>query len=205
MPINPLFSVIIPAHNSAAYIAKGLNSIEQQTFRNFELIVVCDACDDETERIARCYTNRVHPTSYGLDGMARNVGIEAARGEWILFMDDDDWWMHRNAFQMLADQIAKRPDDLDVIFFGFFWQHFGFKTQTANGVYVACWSKCWKRTFIGDTRFPAKPFWSDVDFHHEMMGKVTTARALFLDECLYYYNYLRPGSISWRKEKGEIE
>ena len=49
----PFFSVIIPAHNSAEYIRKGLDSIKEQSFTDYELIVVCDACTDKTVHVAR--------------------------------------------------------------------------------------------------------------------------------------------------------
>ena len=71
---KPFFSVIIPAHNSQAYIRKGLESIRQQRFTDYELIIVCDACTDDTELVAKAYTDKVIVTEYGLDGMARNAG-----------------------------------------------------------------------------------------------------------------------------------
>lgn len=199
---KPFFSVIIPAHNAADYIAKGLNSIARQSFTDFELIVVCDRCEDETFSIAQEYADLIDVVDYGLDGLTRNRGIDLATGEWLLFMDDDDWWQRPDAFQVIADTIRANPDT-DVICFGFYWQTLGTRDQNANRRYIAVWNKAWRREFIGDTRFPPKPYWSDVDFHNAMMAK--EPRIHYLHEILYYYNYLRPGSISWRKEKGEIE
>ena len=54
-----MFSIIIPAHNAAEYIRKGLDSIKSQSYKDYELIVVCDACTDNTEAIAREYTDKV--------------------------------------------------------------------------------------------------------------------------------------------------
>ena len=201
---NPRFSVIIPAHNAAEYMRKGLDSIRGQSFRDYELIVVCDACDDETETIAREYTDQVIVTGYGLDGMARNAGIDAARGEYVLFMDDDDWWLNSFVLEKL-EAVAEAHSAADVVFFGFRWQGIGDRLQSPSQVFIAVWNKLWRRSFIGETRFPPKPYWSDVDFSREMMGKLRPDGAVFLPEVLYYYNYLRPGSISWRKEMGEIE
>ena len=50
---NPFFSVIVPMHNSAAFMRRGLDSIREQTFTDYELIIVCDACEDNTADIAR--------------------------------------------------------------------------------------------------------------------------------------------------------
>ena len=199
---NPRFSVIIPAYNAAEYIARGLNSIEQQTFRDFELIVVCDSCTDETASIARNYTDRVLTVDFHLDGLTRNAGIDAARGEYLLFMDDDDWWMHREAFRQISDALDANPGT-DVLCFGFYWKNVGNCFQNQHRKFYAVWNKAWRREFVAGTRFPDRPYWSDVDFFNAMFNK--QPRTSYLNEVLYYYNYLRPGSISWRKERGEIE
>ncbi len=90
----PKFSIIIPAHNSAKFIKKALDSVKIQTFKDYELIVVCDACTDKTAEIARKYTDKVIKVDFTNEGRTRNVGLDAAVGDWILWIDDDDWWMH---------------------------------------------------------------------------------------------------------------
>ena len=105
---KPLFSVIVPAHNAEEFIEKGLHSIKMQTFTDYELIVVCDRCTDRTAEIAAGYADKVLIRDFGLDGLARNAGIEAAEGEWLLFMDHDDWFLHEFVFQQIADAIKDR-------------------------------------------------------------------------------------------------
>lgn len=197
---KPFFSVIIPAHNSQQFIRKGLESIRNQSFKDFELIIVCDACTDDTELVAKAYTEKVIVTDYGLDGMARNTGIEAAEGQYLLFMDDDDWFLHEYVFQQLHDTLTEEPG-IDILLFSFIWKGRGYTSQ-AYGRRIAVWCKCWRREHIGDTRFPAVPHWSDVDFDNAMFAK--ESRIAVWDMPMYYYNYLREGSISWRKEMGEI-
>lgn len=196
---NPFFSVIIPAHNSAGWIRKGLESIRAQSWTNYELIVVCDACTDNTAEIAREYTDKVIVTDFGLDGMARNAGLDAATGDWVLFMDDDDWFLHEYVFHQLALTVGKHGED--VLQFAFIWKGRGY--TGVDRMYVAVWSKCWYREFIGKTRFSDRPYWSDVDFMKAMMAK--EPRIHRWDMPMYYYNYLRAGSISWRQKQGEIE
>ena len=200
---EPFFSVIVPAHNAAGFIGKCLDSVRQQTWTQYELIVVCDACTDDTAQICReKYHAKVIETNYGLDGLARNAGIDAAQGDWVLFLDHDDWWQHEYVLQMLADEISRKwVDDIDVIMFGFIWKGRNYIFQDHQR-YVAVWSKCWRRTFIGDTRFPATPYWSDVDFDKQMFAKNPIYDSF--NQILYYYNYLAPGSISLRAENGEI-
>lgn len=200
---EPFFSVIVPAHNAAGFIGKCLDSVRQQTWTQYELIVVCDACTDNTAQICReKYHAKVIETNFGLDGLARNAGIDAAQGDWILFLDHDDWWLHEYVMQMLADEISRKwVDDIDVIMFGFIWKGRNYIWQEHQR-YVAVWSKCWRRTFIGDTRFPATPYWSDVDFDKQMFAKNPIYDSF--NQIMYYYNYLAPGSISLRAENGEI-
>jgi glycosyltransferase involved in cell wall biosynthesis len=203
MSKKPFFSVIVPAHNAEDFIEKGLHSIKMQTFTDYELIVVCDNCTDKTAEIALGYADKTLIRNYGLDGLARNAGIEAAEGEWLLFMDHDDWWLHEYAFQMLAAFLEQRMGEpLDVVMFNFIWKGKGYCQQTRFRT-VAVWNKCWRREFIGDTRFPAKPYWSDVDFNRDMFDKMPIVTSM--DHALYYYNYLKEGSISWREKQGEIE
>ena len=109
---KPFFSVIVPAHNSAEFIWKGLQSIRAQTFKDYEMIVVCDNCTDNTQNIVSEYADKVIVTGHGHDGLARNAGIDAADGEWILFMDDDDWWLHEYAFQQIADMVGQHGENV---------------------------------------------------------------------------------------------
>ena len=113
------FSVIMPAHNAASYIRKALDSIKAQTFTDYELIVVCDACDDQTADIAREYTDRVIEVSNANAGLTRNVGLEAAQGEYLLFADDDDWWLHEFAFEIIHEALT----DEDLLCFAFIWKN----------------------------------------------------------------------------------
>lgn len=196
--MSPLFSVIVPAHNSSGYIRKGLDSIRAQSFPDYELIVICDACTDSTEEIAREYTDRVITITAHRDGLARNAGLDAARGQWVLFMDDDDWFLHEFVFAQLAEKLTGA--DFDVLFFGFVWR--GMDVISTNRRWPAVWSKCWRRSFIGATRFPATENWSDVEFDRSVMAR--NPRKKYWNMPLYYYNYMREGSISWKEAQKPV-
>ena len=193
---NPRFSVIVPAHNSSAFIRKGLDSIRNQSFQNYELIIVCDNCSDNTAKIASEYANVLLETDYGRDGMARNEGLNVAKGEWILFMDDDDWWLHEYAFHMIDETL--KLEEMDILGFAFIWKHVGFTKNTVNHLWIATWNKCWKRSAIGDTRFGEDAWGADVVFHEEMMKK--PLKAVVWDQPLYYYNYMREGSQTYNRD-----
>lgn len=188
------FSVIIPAYNAEDHIRPALESVKAQSFTDYELIVVCDSCKDNTELIALEYADKVIQISEHNDGMARNAGLDAAVGDWILFLDDDDWFLHEYVFQQLADRTEENMGE--IICFSFVWRHIGYASPQSNHgtLYPAVWNKCWKRSTIGETRFPNIWSVSDAYFHGMMMAKGPALDVW--DMPMVYYNYLRPGSIS---------
>lgn len=189
------FSIIIPAYNAENHIRKALDSIKSQVFTDYELIVVCDSCKDNTEEIAKEYGARTETVNFHQDGFTRNRGIDMAQGEYILFMDDDDWWIHEYVLTLLDEKLKENPD-VDILCFSFIFKGWKYATPTGNKGrrWIATWNKCWKRSSIGDTRFSDVYSVSDVHFHNAMMKK--GLKILDWDVLMYYYNYLREGSIS---------
>lgn len=185
------FSIIIPAYNSAKYIRKALDSIKMQTITDYELIVVCDSCKDDTAEIAREYADKVIEASFGNEGLTRNAGIDAAEGDWLLFMDDDDCYMHSSVLEIIDKSLG---DDVDVVLFGFIW---GAKGYTPPGDWYACWNKCYRRDFVGDIRFTDVKDRSDVGFKNYIFDKKPRLRSI--RDALYFYDYMREGSVSWQR------
>lgn len=201
----PKLSVIVPEHNSAEWMRKGLESIRRQTFQDYQLIVICDRCEDNTYEIASGYMrlgDAVERIDAGCCAAARNRGLELATGEWILFMDDDDWFDDDDAFRKIAERAGKEGED--ILAFGFNWQHIGYKMPSPQRLYTAVWCKAWRREFIElvGARFPLWKHSDDEGFcrqtHH-------LAKIAFLNEYLYYYNFRRPGSITWQIENGMMD
>ena len=198
---KPFFSVIVPEHNSSAFMRKGLDTIRNQTFTDYELLIICDACDDNSVEIAREYSDRVFITNARRPCAARNKGLDEARGTWVLFMDDDDWWMDRNAFQIIADKVGEHGED--VLAFGFYWQSRGVMLPTKEQPFTAVWHKAWKREFI--ERIGARfPDWEHSDDDGFTKVALPYAKMWFLNQPLYYYNFMRPGSLTWRMQQGEL-
>jgi len=93
----PFFSVIIPTFNRAVLLKRAVGSVLEQTFADFELIVVDDHSTDDTKSQVGSFDDpRIHYTlnerTKGSAG-AKNTGIARAKAEWIAFLDDDDYWM----------------------------------------------------------------------------------------------------------------
>jgi glycosyltransferase involved in cell wall biosynthesis len=107
----PLVSVIIPTYNRAELVQEALASVEAQTFRDFEILVVDDGSTDDTaEALASLKGIRVlrHDCRRGV-AAARNLGIAEARGEWLAFLDSDDLWLTDKLARQMA-YLKDRPD-----------------------------------------------------------------------------------------------
>lgn len=88
-------SVVMPVYNVAKYVAKAVDSVLNQTFENFELIIVDDQSPDESISICKSFQDSriqiIHQKNLGLAG-ARNTGIQHAKGRYIALLDADDYW-----------------------------------------------------------------------------------------------------------------
>lgn len=122
MTTRPMFSIIIPVYNSEDYLAICVNSILAQSYRNFEVILVDDGSTDNSATICKTLAeadSRVRYTFQSNEGTssARNTGIDLARGEYITFVDNDDYWISSNALTEIkatidatrADVVMHRP------------------------------------------------------------------------------------------------
>ena len=108
----PQVSVIIPTRNRAHLLSEAIESVLKQTFRDFELIVVDDGSTDHTTAVVSGYHDRrIHYyRQESLErGAARNRGVALSQGEYITFLDDDDWYMPRK-LEVQAQQLNRDPD-----------------------------------------------------------------------------------------------
>lgn len=109
-------SVIIPVHNKAPYVRRAIDSVLAQTSQPNEIIAIDDASTDGGAEILRSYGDRLHVLARDVPGpggyAARNLGIVAARCDWIAFLDADDWWSSGH----LANVRAAIADDVDCVF-----------------------------------------------------------------------------------------
>ncbi len=111
----PRFSVIIPAYNAAATLARAVESVFAQSWPAHELIVIDDGSTDNTLQVARKFADKVlaiHQPNAGVS-IARNRGAEAATGDWLAFLDADDWY-YPDRLRLHAEWIA-RDDSLDFL------------------------------------------------------------------------------------------
>jgi glycosyltransferase involved in cell wall biosynthesis len=111
----PLVSVLMPAYNTAAYLAEAIESIQAQTLTHWELIIADDGSTDDTLAIARHYASQDprivvlhHPHNSGSFARMRNAAFAAANGDYIACLDSDDTYKP-NALQALCQQLEAHP------------------------------------------------------------------------------------------------
>ncbi len=104
----PFFSVVIPTFNQCNFLEKAIKSVLEQTFRDFEIIIIDNFSTDNTRKIIE--NNKSEKIIYkrfkneGIIGASRNHGIKHSRGEWIAFLDSDDSW-YKNRLKVIYDEI----------------------------------------------------------------------------------------------------
>lgn len=120
--MQPRYSVIMPLYNKAPYIRKALESIVAQTYKDFELIIIDDGSTDDSLNVANEYIKSaicnlkskieniriISQLNSGV-AVARNTGVNQSRGEFLCFLDADDWW-ELNFLEELDKLIAEYPD-----------------------------------------------------------------------------------------------
>ncbi|MCB1191277.1 MAG: glycosyltransferase [Leptospiraceae bacterium] len=109
-----MVSVIIPTYNRADFVLEAIESVLSQTFINFELIVVDDGSTDTTiEQIQSKFSSRLNLISQSNRGVsaARNTGIQNSKGDWIAFLDSDDYWLPKK-LEVQVEYLQKNPSVL---------------------------------------------------------------------------------------------
>lgn len=116
--VSPKISIIVPIYNVEKYLRRCLDSIRAQTFTDFECICIDDGSPDGSGRILDEYAELdgrfrvIHQENAGVSA-ARNVGLDAARGEWIAFCDSDDW-IEADYMKTMYETVAEIGADLVV-------------------------------------------------------------------------------------------
>ncbi|MDD9324608.1 glycosyltransferase family A protein, partial [Pediococcus acidilactici] len=119
--MKPLFSLVIPVYNAEKYLDRLFQSINKQSYKNYEVLIIDDGSTDNTKEICLDMTNKSSRFSYirqknGGVSVARNRGLERAKGKYLFFIDADDELME-GALQQLADTVSE-DEKIDILFFG---------------------------------------------------------------------------------------
>lgn len=191
-------SVIIPVFNQEKLITKCLESIPKR--KDIEIIVVNDGSTDKTMGYLNNYKRFRYKDLIIIDygenkgvSYARNVGIEASTGEYLVFIDSDDY-IYPKAFNKIVDNYL--GGQYQLVFYDM-ENSVGFRFVADQDNYQSKYGmfKFIKRSFLGDMRFEVGvQYAEDKDLHLKMMDKYPYC--YFTHELMYHYNYPRKGSLS---------
>lgn len=215
-----LVSIIVTVYNIENYLPHCLNSISNQTYKNLEIILVDDGSTDSSGNICdnfALYDNRCHVVHQNNQGiyMARNIGKKEAKGEYIYFMDGDDY-MHNDAIKIMYKSINSNSEKYDIAIIGHKrTNNFEEDTLTIgdNRSYVLnrhemmsklmggiddmelagyCWNKLYRKSVIESLSFRDLVPMEDFEFNLRVILRLR--QAIVLPRVLYYY-VQRPTSI----------
>lgn len=205
------FSIIVPVYNTERYLKKCIDSILIQKFSDFELILVDDgsedSCGDMCDKYAE-YDSRVrviHKKNMGVSA-ARNDGLDKALGDYILFVDSDDW-IENDCLETLNDVIT---DNIDVVVFGLkkflknkidiilpelHVKSKEIKEKLISDEYKA-WAcnKCYRRSLFSNVRFKVGIYYEDIYTLPRMIYKAKSI--VSIKQALYCYNQMNANSIT---------
>lgn len=214
----PKISIIVPVYKVEQYLNKCVDSICNQTLQDIEIILVDDGSPDRCSEICDSYAKKddrikvIHKENGGLSD-ARNAGLEIARGEYIGFVDSDDY-IHPNMFKMLFDLCENNQTliagcDLAYVYDGsdkvdynsssneyvtssseFFEIMLDVQKYLRTGV----WNKIYKRELFASVRFPKGKLFEDVGTMYKLIFQVD--KVSYISVPGYYYLKQREGAIT---------
>lgn len=197
-----MISVIVPIYNAEKCIKKCIESILNQTKKELEIILINDGSTDNTEKVIKSYKDsriKYYKNKNQGIGKTRNFGIEKASGEYIMFLDSDDY-MSENECELLYNKCLE--EDLDVCICDFYKVFDdrkeevklpSFKSSSLKEnpdiitEYLNPWGKIYRRSmlidnkirFVEDLKYEDAPFVIEAFCSAKRIGKI--------DECLHYY------------------
>jgi raffinose-raffinose alpha-galactotransferase len=210
---KPLISVIVPVYNVEKYVGRCLTSIINQSYTNLEIIVVNDGSTDNSLAVCEEYAakdNRIKLISQenkGLSG-ARNTGLKHYTGEYVSFVDSDDW-IHRNMIEYLYNVLIRHNSEMSLCaslrvseetisdkqyeeLEGITFTRDAFMIMFLDGTITACWSRLFRKDVISGIEFPEGLNCEDFIYMYEAIRRVKAIAEIDLP--LYYY-YVREDSI----------
>lgn len=225
------FSIIVPVYNVEKYLHECVKSVLEQTFCDFELILVDDGSSDSCPQICDQYVEAdsrvrvIHKQNGGLSS-ARNAGLDAAVGEYVLFLDSDDYWCTTNVLEIINRYITDFQSE--VYIFGmkkYFQNKHMYSTYQVpefdegtssdaqiirllmkKNYFVACaCDKVVKRTVIenNNMRFTIGQMSEDIEWCTKML--LYTKSIQIIPECFYIYRQENMNSITANISKKNLE
>ena len=217
---QPKVSVIIPVFNTSKFLKKCVNSVLKQTYKNLEVFLIDDGstdnsgilCDDFAKTDKRVVT--IHKQNGGLSP-ARNVGLGIATGEFIAFVDSDDF-IEPTMIEVLLNNIIKAGSDISICSFAMEtetgkpyadtpplknetyskFEALALLNETRQDRFTVAWNKLYKKELFDGLRYPENKIHEDQWTIHKLFFK--TSKVSAIEDVLYHY-VVHEGSIMQAK------
>lgn len=174
---NPIITVVVPVYNVEAYLRPCLDSLEQQTFRDFEAILINDGSTDGSLQILQEYAERnenfflIDQKNSGVS-IARNKGIACAKGEYLAFLDSDDI-LRKDYLERMYTELCKREADIVCCEYKFLFE---------NGICFRFYPGCYT---TNDPQKAIRRLMRDITVHHFCWNKLFKT-SLFRDHDIWF-------------------
>ena len=210
-------SIIIPVYNVEEYLERCLQSVISQNYSDIEILLIDDGSTDRSPQICDSFAmkdNRVEVTHTMNNGVsvARNIGVKKAKGDYLMFVDGDDWV--EPDYCLVPLEVAVR-ENADVVIFGFYKEgkkQICISNQTHKGLVpyedrfkffeeLHCaysWNKIYKRALFDTIEFPVGYYYEDIPTSYNILYKST--KLIYIENMLYHYRVNRNGSITTSKD-----
>ena len=210
---RPLITVIMPAYNVEKFLERSVNSVLNQDYANLDILVIDDGSEDDTLKIAKKLQLKdsririIHQDNQGVS-VARNVGLENALGDYIMFVDTDDY-IDKEMCSTLMDAMLKH--NIDIVSVDSYTERHGqeIRRKTTGSFttkrhpelmeyYLSdndgvVWNKLYKKSVIGNVRFPVGRLFEDCAALYKIIEN--SNQIGYIDKQMYCY-YKNPNSIS---------
>lgn len=188
-----LISVIVPVYNVAQYLEKSIESIQQQTYQNLEIILVDDGSTDESGRLCEQIAEQdervlvYHKENEGLS-QARNDGLKQAHGDYVIFIDSDDY-IHPEMIASLYQQLVK--EDADVSSCGVMNVYANSESpQTENqDDYFICDTETFLREYLIGEKIPGTI--CNKLIKREIAAQLTFPKGLIYEDAYYHFDLIK--------------
>ena len=197
----PKVSIIVPIYNVEKYLERCINSLIGQTLEDIQIILVNDGSTDKSGEIVKRYASKykekimyLEKTNGGLSD-ARNYGLSYATGEYIAFLDSDDY-IEREAYQEMYEKA--KQENADFVECDFLWEYpdkikkdkrYEYKNQKEMLAFVrvVAWNKLIKHEVIEKNKleFPKGLRYEDIEFTYKMIPHLT--KTAYVDKCFVHY------------------
>lgn len=222
------FSIIIPIYKVEKYLEHCIDSVLAQTYHNFEVILIDDGSPDKCPQICDQYALKdsriqvIHQPNGG-QSSARNIGIELAKGDYIIFIDSDDWWFNSECLSKINKKLLEK--DCEVLLIGMkkyytLSNRFGneqlpiledeqnitIERLMQNNLFRACaWDKVIKRSIIEkyNLRFVVGQTSEDIEWCAKLL--LIEPKFNILSEYIYIYRQQNTNSITANIKRKNIE